>query len=261
MARNLLQALIVVLALSYATIAYGHIVLSSPTPRSTNSGIKSPYPCGPNGFGTGVRTAMKPGVNIIEWDETINHNGAPYRIALSIGNDNGYDNVILVQHLKHNDAGTTTKRHKYKLVLPDIDCAQCALQMINVMTDKESAACDYPTLKSAGSKCSSVYHTCADISINGTVAAASYYHTNPTYTAYDLGESTTWTQDSNSKWYLASNWNSEGNTTGGTTGLASTGQSGEASTGLDDGSSASMIIPSVIATCIAMMAAMFAPSA
>ena len=95
----------------------------------------------------------------------------------------------LVDHLPHNDAGSLPKKHKYKLILPDINCAACSLQMINAMTDKESSACNYPS--SRGSPvCSSVYHSCADISINGSMTSTSWAHTNPAYSPYDLGEAT-----------------------------------------------------------------------
>jgi hypothetical protein len=64
--------------------------------------------------------------------------GSPYRIALSVGNDGGFDDNVLVDHLQHNDDGNTPKRHKYKVVLPDINCTQCALQLIQVVTNTQS---------------------------------------------------------------------------------------------------------------------------
>jgi hypothetical protein len=83
-----------------------HVRWVSPKPRSDNSGIKK-YPCGNDAFwGNGQPiTTLKPGVNIVHYEETINHIGAPFRFALSVGNDNNYDKYILLDHLPHNDLG------------------------------------------------------------------------------------------------------------------------------------------------------------
>jgi uncharacterized integral membrane protein len=190
-----------------------HIAWQSPVPRNSDSGIKGPYPCGNeapkygdtnNGYTT---TTYSPGGNIIYWHETINHHGAPFRIALSMSNnDNDYDQYILLDHLPHNDKDgggsfASPKVYAYNLTLPDVACSNCSLQIINPMTDKQSP-CSYPYATSTTSRCNSVYHSCANIIITGRLIPSQYatIHINPASYDYHSGESAAWI-DSGSVWY------------------------------------------------------------
>jgi hypothetical protein len=160
----------VVVALATLSQSHAHIVWSFPQPREQNSGIKDPYPCGTHGFfvaGDPV-TTLKPGRQVLEITETVTHRGAPMRIALSKNNDDGFDNLVLLSHIPHADnAGPAPYALTFVIDIPDIDCPKCALQAISIMTDKIAAGscCRYP---SGGVACNSVYHTCANIRINGT---------------------------------------------------------------------------------------------
>jgi hypothetical protein len=110
----------------------------------------------------------------IHFEETISHSGAPFRIALSYDDDTHFDELILQDHIPHNDLSgtwtdTNTKKYSYKITIPDVTCDTCTLQMINPMTDKIStgACCSYPKSGGGYSQCSSVYHSCANIKIQG----------------------------------------------------------------------------------------------
>eukprot|EP00462_Mataza_sp_D1_P005008 CAMPEP_0175115360 /NCGR_PEP_ID=MMETSP0086_2-20121207/17515_1 /TAXON_ID=136419 /ORGANISM="Unknown Unknown, Strain D1" /LENGTH=242 /DNA_ID=CAMNT_0016395405 /DNA_START=52 /DNA_END=780 /DNA_ORIENTATION=+ len=182
-----------------------HIRWVIPKPRSDGTGLKS-YPCG--GIAPSqTKVALAPGPMIVEWEETINHNGAPFRIAISTINDTNFDQLVLVDHLVHNDAGggsfTNPKPYKLSLTIPDINCPSCVLQLVNPMTDKESGLCDYPT-KITESKCFSVYHSCADISIAGNADPATFISTwsRPPYKAYgkESGTPQEWVQQSDGSW-------------------------------------------------------------
>jgi len=106
--------------------------------------------------------------------------------------------------LPHNDQGGAPKPYAFDVIIPDIDCDKCALQIIDVMTDKIGSGncCPYP-LAPESEMCFSVYHSCADIKISGSGDANNYVHTNPGPTGQYTQESAIWTQRSGS-WYLDS---------------------------------------------------------
>lgn len=91
----------------------GHAKLIYPVPRSQEVGIKN-GPCGPEtGQFTGTFETIRPGPLTIEWEETISHDGAPYRLALSReASDDGYSECILLDHIPHNPSTTSPKRYK-----------------------------------------------------------------------------------------------------------------------------------------------------
>ena len=66
--------------------------------------VARPDPCGPHPFESGPKTALHPGVNILRFEETITHTGAPFRIALAINTDASYDTYVLDDHIPHWDA-------------------------------------------------------------------------------------------------------------------------------------------------------------
>jgi hypothetical protein len=98
-----------VIFLGLCSMIFAHFRLVNPVPRSSDPGIKS-YPCGPDAFfGAGQAvTTLKPGVMTLTWEETISHTGAPFQIAISVGNDNNYDKIVLVDHIPHNDQDKKT---------------------------------------------------------------------------------------------------------------------------------------------------------
>jgi len=193
----------------------------TPPARTQDDGLKGPYPCGGMTFGSGTRTSLAPGPNVVFWEETICHRGAPFRIALSVNSDSNYDQHILFDHILHNDASDCSppKPYAFRINVPDINCPKCAIQLLQIMTDKllyyEQTYCDYPEALPAD-LCQSVYHSCADIAITGKGDPLAFNTTNPPYRSYEAGEATTWVFDGSvQRWVLPANW---GNVTAGAVG-------------------------------------------
>lgn len=166
----------------YATSVLGHSRWGCPTPRSANTDIKT-GPCGSdNGDFTGDVFEISPGPMTVIIEESIAHNGAPWRISLSEdGNDDS--SCVLLDHIPHNaesaptfsDESTWTK-YKITIDIPDVSCEKCSLHMANPMTDKIGDAgsqtgvgCTDP------GTCDSVYHSCSlSLKINGTTPRDQY---------------------------------------------------------------------------------------
>jgi hypothetical protein len=189
--RNLEVTALVLFSTIFSVFA--HTALVWPQPRNPDPGIKGPYPCGNQSFwepGAPI-TNLKPGVNTIYLVERIFHSGAPYRLALSPMDDSHFNDYVLLDHIPHFDNFTgyswdNGKPWAVNITIPDIDCPRCALQMLNLMTDKLAYAgascCTYPLAPSGVEvapgtvKCFSVYHSCANVRILGKTPIGSYQH-------------------------------------------------------------------------------------
>lgn len=126
-----------------------------------------------------------PGPLTIRWEETINHNGGGFRIAFSPVDDTQYDNFVLADHIPHHDLASSSKFYDYVINIPNIDCPRCSIQVINPMTDSfqsGTTCCTYPGSPLPSQpppttvRCASVYHTCANVRIHGTVPVNQYLH-------------------------------------------------------------------------------------
>jgi hypothetical protein len=137
----------------------------------------------------------------IHLEEAFDHPGAPFRLGLL--DESGNLKVMLLDHIPHNDASTAdfdneTRFQPYRITvfIPDVACARCSLQLVAVMTD-DTIGCGVPTCAyySDDSSCSgwspatpdcgapppdavpckrpatcyTSYHSCADVSINGSI--------------------------------------------------------------------------------------------
>jgi len=155
-----------------ATVA-AHSRFACPTPRSSDPGIKN-GPCGnqTNDF-TGPIMVIAPGPMTIVWEEAVFHHGAPWRFSLS-NLDNDTVACVLLDHVPHNDYpanipnisdNSTYVKYYITLIIPDVKCARCALQLANPMTDKipNGTYCTDPY-----GSCASVYHSCANVQITGS---------------------------------------------------------------------------------------------
>jgi len=178
----------------------GHIRWVTPAPRSNIA--NKDYPCGADSFfGGQPTTTIAPGTYTLHWEEFINHDGSPFRIALSIGSDDNYEEHILVDHLPHMDVSGYTQYY-FNITIPNINCPRCGLQLVNPMTDKISSGscCEYPTA-TVNPVCFSVYHSCANIVITGTQDPATW--TPPATQRGPYGrESTQWTNMGNLNYKL-----------------------------------------------------------
>lgn len=160
-----------------------------PPPRNPDTGIKT-GPCGSetNVFtsnGNDIPLNIEPGPLLIQWEESIHHTGAPFRIALS---QDGTDDepCILIDHIPHFDAVTvfpifgnesTYILYSLTIDIPDVQCDSCSLHLANPMTDKigddgspTGIGCTDPL-----GTCFSVYHSCTiPITILGSTPRSQY---------------------------------------------------------------------------------------
>jgi hypothetical protein len=190
----------------------GHSRWKCPQPRDTNdengkhisfkNTANKDGPCGLNTgeiYGYNGVTSLNPGLQTFVWEESISHKGAPYRINLL--NKKGGIIATILDHIPHNDDAKTTMIEKfytqYKMTLdiPDVDCKECSLQLLFIMTDKTVGCgleyCNYyenddncighltteegvckgaiPTSGVCKNEdtCFSVYHSCIDVKLLG----------------------------------------------------------------------------------------------
>jgi hypothetical protein len=150
---KLFAALLTALAvLLLPLVVESHSRWACPIPRNPDTGIKQ-GPCG--AFDTdkmsNVSTlVIKPGPLVVQWEESIAHTGAPFRIALSSdGRDTDTSvssSCVLLDHIPHNDKSDPTNSvestytlYSMTIVIPDVQCNQCSLHLVNPMTDKIGA--------------------------------------------------------------------------------------------------------------------------
>jgi len=122
--------------LALAGTAGAHATLDYPPPRTQ---ANKAGPCGASGSTRGSNvTAFDPGTTItVVWDETVDHPGH-FRIAFDDdGNDfqnpsTPDDNfaTTLMEPIADKDGG----RYEQQITFPDIECTNCTLQLIQVMT-------------------------------------------------------------------------------------------------------------------------------
>ena len=150
----------------FAAPAYGHVQLRAPMQRSAD--LKD----GPCGLRNGTRTenvcTLRPGANIIVvWDETINHPGH-FRLSFDDDGDDdfvdpaGFDDLytgssVLLDGIADQDGDST---YRQELTLPDIECDNCTLQVIQVMTDKAPYGDG-----------NDLYYQCADLVLSSSAPA------------------------------------------------------------------------------------------
>jgi len=146
-----------------ATSAHAHIQLTAPAPRHTS--LKD-GPCGKGAVdprGTKI-TTFKPGETItVTWKETVAHPGH-YRIAFDengqrFTDPSGPNDVAPRPYvIKDNITDKTgTQNYSETVTLPNIQCTNCTLQLVQVMTDKQGNGWGNDDL----------YYQCADLVLAG----------------------------------------------------------------------------------------------
>jgi hypothetical protein len=143
-------------------VAHAHVDLDSPTPRP-GTAQKDP-PCGAVG---GVRssnvTVFRPGSQItVTWHETIDHTGH-YRLAFDTNGDShfrfpGVTAPAEQLVLQDNIAESPSQMYSKTVTLPNVECSNCTLQLIQVMATHAPPYTD-PEL----------YFRCADIVLSNTL--------------------------------------------------------------------------------------------
>eukprot|EP00537_Pseudo-nitzschia_pungens_P004157 CAMPEP_0172373764 /NCGR_PEP_ID=MMETSP1060-20121228/53138_1 /TAXON_ID=37318 /ORGANISM="Pseudo-nitzschia pungens, Strain cf. cingulata" /LENGTH=372 /DNA_ID=CAMNT_0013100189 /DNA_START=125 /DNA_END=1243 /DNA_ORIENTATION=- len=166
-----------------------HARLECPPPLSGATGAKN-GPCDALDDGTLEAFPLKANaLNTITWLESISHPGAPTRFALSGegGDAEGFENCVLLDHVPHDALSRpmfldalSWHRNSITLWIPDVYCERCHLQLVSVMSDRQhgvpaDAKCVYKGAAEAGTVtdehpiCPAVYHSCAPVSIDGSV--------------------------------------------------------------------------------------------
>lgn len=152
---------------SLSSYASAHIQLAFPEQRHTDQKVG---PCGALNDARGDKiTALEPGAKItVKWDETVEHPGH-FRIMLDedgfdFPDPTGYDDFCdptKVNQGIHCLADNIEDKggmpdYSVEVTLPDIECENCTLQVIQVMSDKP------PWGPNGGND---IYYQCADITM------------------------------------------------------------------------------------------------
>ena len=124
-----------------AANAGAHITMTSPPRR--DDGLKD-APCGTANSVRGMTiSTFSPGQTItIAWDETVPHPGY-YRISFDDDGDDGFANppnvgdfysnpTVLLDNIADMDG---TQSYTQEVMLPNIECDNCTLQLVQLMTD------------------------------------------------------------------------------------------------------------------------------
>ncbi len=153
------------------SVATAHAHINLEYPPSTTMDQKSPSPCG--GKGARKPTTFKPGETItLKWTETVGHPGH-FRIAFDtdgmddLKDPTSYTDIkmpavapILADGVHAHKTSADNVKYEFKVTLPNVACANCTLQLIQMMTDK-------PPFGGGND----FYYRCADIVLAGEAAA------------------------------------------------------------------------------------------
>lgn len=173
------------LGLLLSSTASAHIHMTSPKSRTDNpTGDQKVRPCGNATYDRAMHldrvTTFQPGATItMTWDETINHpgyfrisfqpDGTNFRIPdpgagggfptenLTGMTDAATGSLILADQIPD---GTLSR----SITLPNMECANCTLQFIQVMTDKPPYTTDAAS--------NDIYFNCADIVLSNSAPDA-----------------------------------------------------------------------------------------
>jgi len=240
--RRPLLVLACVLPTLAPAAAHAHIAMSSPAPRHTE---QKAGPCGiANDMRGDTITTYKPGETItVTWMETINH-PSHYRISFDDDGFDGFVDPATADELYSNStvlldgiADANGGMYMAEVTLPDIQCDNCTLQLVQVMLDK-------PPYGDGND----LYYQCADLILEGPVMGTTGTTTDGTTDgttggtsgttgAETSGATTDATTTAGSSSGSASGSSTDGSTgSGGTTGSsAGSGDTSAASTGATSG--------------------------
>jgi len=176
LATRSMAAALALVALLYARRSEAHFNLIMPPPAdSATDGGKGAPPCGPTTASNVVTSVQGGHAIMLQLDETVLHPGW-YRVALSINSrselpadpmvtvSNGnstnatYETnpvfPVLADHLFAHTSGTTPIHYSMSLMLPNVTCTKCTLQVIEFMN-----------MHGANPGGGYFYHHCAEVKI------------------------------------------------------------------------------------------------
>ena len=102
--------------------------------------------------------------------ETIFQRGAPYRIALSWGDDSNFESHILLDNIPHNDQWLDRPAtHWVDIDIPDVDCmaVNCSLQLTQIA----ELPCAFDGIIDSCQGSDNVFFSCANVHIAGSTPA------------------------------------------------------------------------------------------
>lgn len=165
---------------AFARGSYAHVQLDQPTRRQTElsgSGLEQKtWPCGRNARSANV-TVLQPGQTItVRWTETIQHPGH-FRIAFDQDGQDGFQDPVCLTNCDtlssptfdfNNDPGIlmdnipdqVTDTYEVQVTLPNVECENCTLQLIQVMYDKPPY-----TTEPDDPLSDDMYYQCADLAL------------------------------------------------------------------------------------------------
>lgn len=128
-----------ILTLGVVPLAEAHITQTFPAPRTAS---QKQGPCGLTDSPRGPAQVFEPGETItVTWNETVEHPGH-YRIAFDVDGedfplpnnpDDDFD-VILVDQIPDRNVSGADRTYSQEITFPDIECDNCTLQLIQIMT-------------------------------------------------------------------------------------------------------------------------------
>lgn len=174
--RALTGTVVLAVAVTVASPSEAHLGLHVPPSRYGDAVLKV-GPCGaPNGQRSDNVTELEPGASIeVVWDEYVNHPGH-FRISFDADGDDDFvdpaclsgcntrnpeiemysNDTVLLDGIADTPSGGESS---VRVTLPDIECDNCTLQVIQVMYDK-------PPYTTPGND---IYYQCADLVLRRTV--------------------------------------------------------------------------------------------
>lgn len=161
------SSLIILALVAVPSAASAHITLTSPKPRTAE---QKEGPCGEAGSKRGTNvTRFASGEKItVTWKETVPHPGH-FRISFDAEGQSGFVDpktatemnsapTVLVDDIADK---TGTQTYSQEVTLPDVECENCTLQLIQLMTDK-------PPYGDGND----LYYQCADIALSRSATPA-----------------------------------------------------------------------------------------
>jgi hypothetical protein len=216
--ENMWANMLIAVVLATLSLVSGHARWKCPPPRDANDDAGNHITfdntgnkyaaCGPQSgrWGFGQVTTLAPGWTTLTWEESINHAGSPFRLAILDETESA--RIIMLDHIPHNDDThpvvgdeSTYAPYHMSVNIPDVDCKKCSIQLLYLMTDKvikcgidtcyynpADAACKGSTDPNAATcagapnsnvcvqenECFSNYHSCTDVIITGTQSVETF---------------------------------------------------------------------------------------
>ncbi len=158
-----------------AETANAHVCMISPTPRvGPDCSARSPQkvgPCGINERSEEYVSTFRPGQTItVDLNETVDHpshyrisfdpDGQDFEDPTSVDDTDGSHPHVLLDGIADADEA----RQSVEVTLPDVECDECTLQLIQVMYDKQSngfGGRDSEEMDADDND--DVYYSCADL--------------------------------------------------------------------------------------------------